>query len=92
MTAVLAQPARAPGPQPAPVPPPSEPPAARLSSSLKPRVTLATTAGEGVPLGASFNPPVPAPLPERGAPTFLFVSLVAALLAVVFVFLLILQL
>jgi hypothetical protein len=65
---------------------------AHLTGPLKPRVRLAATAGEGVPLGASINPPVPAPLPDRGAPTFLLVTLFASLLAVIFMFLIVFQL
>jgi hypothetical protein len=49
---------------------------------------LAATAGEGLPLGVSLTPPVPAPLPERGAALFFFVGLVAALVSITFAFLL----
>jgi len=43
-------------------------------------------------VGASHQPPVPAPLPERGAGLFFFINLAAATIAVLFTFLIYLKL
>jgi hypothetical protein len=72
------------GPQPHEEDSPRVPPALRSGAANKPRVRLAATAGEGVPLGASLTPPVPAALPDRGATGFFVISLVTALVAVSF--------
>ena len=67
----------------------SDPVGSKTSGPLgKPRVKLLTTAGDLTPAGASFNPPTPAPLPERGAGLHLFLSVCAALTALVFLVLL----
>lgn len=83
-------------PRPAtPQPPVSEPPAlARVPApgSFTPRIKPLTPAGETAPVGASMTTPTPAPLPARGAPLFLLITLVAALLAVTFSILIALKL
>lgn len=60
--------------------------------SFTPRVRPVSVAGDTAPAGASFTPPTPAPLPDRGAALFLFITLVAALLAVTFTVLIALKL
>jgi hypothetical protein len=59
---------------------------------LKPRVKPASLTSEGTPAGASFTRPTPAPLPERGAGIFLFLSLIGATVAVVFLILVVYKL
>lgn len=54
----------------------------------RPRVRLVTTEGEQTPAGASYTPPTPAPLPERGAGWHLFLSMIAAVAAMTFLLLL----
>lgn len=71
-------------PQPAPKPLPSNP----LPPHLRPRLKLAATSGDGMPLGASLTPPTPLPLPARGSGVLLFINLVAALIAITFALLL----
>ena len=51
---------------------------------MRPRVRLAETSGSGMPLGASIQTPVPAPLPERGSSIFFALNLAAAIIAVIF--------
>ena len=54
----------------------------------KPRIKLVTAPGELTPAGASFTPPTPAPLPDRGAGLHLSLSVLAAITALVFLALL----
>lgn len=73
--------------------PPARPVAPQPSNPFgRPPVKLARTAGRGLPVGASHQPPVPAPLPERGAGLFFFINLAAATIAVLFTFLIYLKL
>ncbi len=85
-----------PSPPPAPeVPrPPRDEPPLRVPApgSFTPRVRPASIAGDTAPAGASLAPPTPAPLPDRGAPLLLFITLAAALLAVTFTILIALKL
>lgn len=60
--------------------------------SFTPRVRPASIPGEVSPSGASLTTPTPAPLPDRGAPMMLFITLAAALLAVTFTILIALKL
>lgn len=57
-----------------------------------PRVRAAAISGDAAPAGASLSTPTPAPLPDRGASLFLFIALVAAVLAVTFTILIALKL
>jgi len=60
--------------------------------SFTPRVRPASIAADTAPAGASLAPLTPAPLPDRGAPLLLFITLAAALLAVTFTILIALKL
>jgi hypothetical protein len=60
--------------------------------SFMPRVRPASIPGDVHPAGATLATPTPAPLPDRGAPTLLFITLAAALLAVTFTILIALKL
>jgi hypothetical protein len=62
--------------KPATTPPPSP--------LAKPRVKLAATGGDGVPLGASLTRPQPAPLPDRGAGLLLVLSVLCAAVAAIY--------
>ncbi len=68
--------------------PPGAQPYFRSSSSpvplASPRVKLATMAGEPAPLGASLTLPRAAALPERGASFFLVLNLLSAVVAAIF--------
>ncbi|MGH8016877.1 MAG: hypothetical protein ACREIA_01090 [Opitutaceae bacterium] len=57
-----------------------------------PRVKLATAVGETAPLGASLTLPRAAALPERGAPFFLILNLLSAVVAATFLLLIITKL
>ena len=50
----------------------------------KPRVKMLETSGELVPAGATYTPPTTAPLPERGAGVHLFLTALAASVAMLF--------
>ncbi|MBE2212941.1 MAG: hypothetical protein IAE82_03645 [Opitutaceae bacterium] len=63
---------------------PESTPRVPAPGSFTPRVRPAAIAGDTAPAGASFARPTPAPLPDRGAPLLLFITLAAALLAVTF--------
>jgi hypothetical protein len=54
----------------------------------RPRVKMLATEGDVTPAGATYTPPTPAPLPERGAGIHLFLSVLAALAAIIFLVLL----
>lgn len=87
---------RDPEPTPPPLPKPPAPEPAHMGpysgSPMKPKVKLADTSGDGIPAGASHHPPIPAPLPDRGAGLFFFINLAAAGIAVIFTFLIFLKL
>lgn len=63
-------------------------PPAGSGTFAKPRVKMLETPGDLNPAGATYTPPTPAPLPARGAGLHLFLSVLAALAAVVFLILL----
>lgn len=71
---------------------PEPTPRAPAPGSFTPRVRPAAIAGESAPAGAVLARPTPAPLPDRGAPMLLFITLAAALLAVTFCVLIALKL
>jgi len=75
-------------------PPPREEAFPRVPApgSFTPRVRPAAIPGESAPAGASLARPTPAPLPDRGAPLLLFITLAAAFLAVTFTILIALKL
>lgn len=55
----------------------------------RPRVKMLATEGDVSPAGATHTPPTPAPLPERGTGVHLFISVLAAIVAIIFLVLLI---